>query len=295
MSYTTTDLIASIKRRASVPTNQNLFSNDDFLSLANEEMNINLIPQLLSIKEEYFVADYDVTVTSGTSSYSIPTRAIGLKLRDVQLISNGNVSSLPRLYEDDRASTSEQRTGFYLKGNNVVISPTPANSSDTLRLSHFRRPNELVTTAECAQISSIDINNNQVTVSTLPSTISTSTVIDFIRGSNGFECLGIDYTVSGVSGTTVTFTSLPTSLAVGDWIALAQETPIPQIPVELHSVLAQMVAVKCLEAMGDSKVEIAEQKLQLMKSAAFNLLSPRVDGENKKITNPYSILSSIRR
>lgn len=295
MSYTSDNLINSIKTKASIPTSQSLFSNQTFLDLINEEIQTNIIPDLLKIKEEYLATFKDVSLTSNVNSYQIPERAIGGMLRDVQLVDSNTIYSLPRLQLEDQFQTDEQRTGFYLRGNEIVISPTPTNSSDTLRIHHYQRPSKVVLTTECAQVTSIDTNTNQVTVSSLPSTINSNSIVDIVRNKSGFECLEIDKSISGISGTTISFSSLPSRLVIGDWICLAGESPIAQIPVELHPVLTQAVVVKCLEAMGDNKMKVAEEKLQMMKRNVFQMISPRVDGENKKIINNQSLLNHLRR
>lgn len=293
-TYTTTDLIASIKANASIPTSQNLFQAADFLRFANHEMQINLVPLVMSAREEYFVADYNHSVTANQSSYQIPTRAIGGKLRDVQFISGTDISSLPRLEPELISSTVNGREGFYLQANNVVLSPTPTVTDGTLRLKHFRRPGTLVATSACGQITDIDSGTNSVTISSTPSTFTTGVEVDFIRNKPGFDSLAIDQAISGVSGTTISFSSLPSDLAVGDWIALATESPIPQLPVELHPVLAQAVAVKCILAQG-KKAEAEQMRLKEMKEAALLLLTPRIDGEPRKITNQYGLLNHFRR
>ncbi len=284
MSFSTTFLISSIKRRASIPTSQNLFSNADFLALANEELQDNLVPLILSAKEEYFVFNYDYSIQSGLNAYAIPSQAIGGSLRDVQLIENTSVISLCRLFEEDRYDTADNGRGFFIQGNNINISPTPTSTSGTLRLVYYRRPNALVLSSACGQIESIDTGTNQIVVSSVPSAFTTGVEIDFIKDKAGFDSLAVDQSISGVSGTTISFASLPTGLAVGDWIALAGESPVPQIPQEAHSILAQMVTVKCLEAMNDAKaMQLAEQKLQMMKDNFLTVISPRITGENKKV------------
>lgn len=294
MSYTTDFLIASIKRKAATPTSQSLFSESDFLAMANEEMDINLVPEILSVREEYFSAEQDVTVVAGQTLYPLPDRAIGQKLRDVQLISGTSITSLPRLYEEDRESTTEQRSGFYLRNNSIILSPTPTNSSDVLRLVHYRRPNRLVPLSEVGRIISIDRLNNQIEVATIPTTFTTDTLVDFIKAKNGFDWLAIDQSIVGVSGSTVTFSSLPSDLVVGDFMCLAEESPVPQIPSDLHPLLAQMVAVKCLESMGDDKVKVASQILEQMRTGLFKLISPRVDGEPRVLVSRTSLLSFVR-
>jgi hypothetical protein len=295
MSYLSDTLINSIKIKASVPTSQSLFTNQSFLDLINEEIQTNIVPELMRIKEEYFSTKIDVQLLDGVNSYSIPERAIGGMLRDVQIVESGTVYSLPRLYQEDQIQTTEQRQGFYLEGNNIIVSPTPIHSNDILRISVYQRPSKVVLSTECAQITSIDTTLNQVIVTSLPSNITSNELIDLVRNKPGFECLEIDKTISGISGLTISFTSLPSKLAVGDWICLSGESPIAQIPVEVQPVLTQAVVVKCLESMGDSKMKIAEEKLQMMKQKVFGMISPRVDGENKKIINNHSLLNHIRR
>lgn len=293
MSYTTADLISAIKAIGSIPTNQNLFQTADFLRFANHELQINLVPMVMSTREEYFVADKDYDVTSDQASYAIPPRAIAQRLRDVQLIdSSDNVSSLAQLNPSEVSSLSNGDAGFYLKAGNVVISPTPSATVDTLRLVHFRRPNALVETSDCGQIT--DITGLQVTVDAAPSTFAIDVEIDFIKDNPGFECVEIDQPIASLAGNVLTFTTVPTDLAVGDWVALAGESPIPQIPAELHPILAQMVAIRCMAAQGKTTKD-AKETLDEMKHAALTILSPRVEGENKKIRNPNSLLNYFRR
>src|SRR5690606_8653031 len=98
------------------------------------------------------------------------------------------------------------------------------------------------------------------------------------------ECLGIDQTITGISGTTIEFSSLPDELAVGDYVCLAGESPVPQIPVEFHALLAQEVVVKVLEALGKSTKD-AKDDLKTLKENLPNLITPRVQGESRRVVN----------
>ena len=290
MSNTTTDAIASIKRRGSIPTAQNLFQTEDFLSFLNDELLLNLVPQILSTREDYFKADYDITIVPGQTAYTIPPRALGGKLADVSYVTISNIVSVPWLEQSELKSTTTGPFGFYIKGNKVVLSPPPTNA-DTLRLSIYQSPGELVSVDDCAQVASID-SATQVTVSSIPTSWTTGTIVDWVKAKPGFENLEIDSVVTGVSGTSITFTSVPEDLEIGDWLCPQYQSCIPQVPKELHNLLAQMVAVKCMEAMGKNTSQ-AEEKLQMMKQQAFELLSPRVDNENRKIMGS-GILNAVR-
>lgn len=294
--YTSDILVASIKRRGSIPTSQNFLKSADFYALINDELQSSLVPMLMAVREEYFVADFDYAIQANQASYRIPQRAIGGKLRDVLRVrSDGSAYPLPRLDEADVASNRSGYEGFYLMGNSVLINPIPTSTTDSLRMRHFRRPNTVVDVSAAAQIVAIDTVLKQITCSTVPSTFTTGVTCDFIKAQSGFECLQIDAPISSVAGALVTFASLPSDLAVGDWISLAGESPIPQIPQELHPLLAQMVTVKCLEALGDEEgLQAAQGKLKELKESVMHVVTPRVDGAMKKIKSRTSLVSGFR-
>jgi hypothetical protein len=293
--YTSDVLIASIKRLGSIPTTQNLIKQADFLALINEQLQSKLVPMLMKVREEYFGADFDYTIVAGQSTYRIPQRAIGGKLRDVQYVTSSYASSLPRIDESEITSSSSLR-GFAIAGNSVLLSPTPQSSTDKLRLKHYRRPNTVTDVSSAGQIQSINLSTNQVTCLTVPTTFATGVLCDMVKAQAGFECLQIDSAITNISGSTITFASLPTDIAVGDFITIATESPLPQIPQELHPVLAQMVVVKCLEALSDSEgLQNAKANLNESMKEVMDLIAPRVDGAQKKIKSNNSIVGSYRR
>jgi len=81
------------------------------------------------------------------------------------------------------------------------------------------------------------------------------------------------------------------NVVVGSYINLAEETFVPNIPTELHPILAQRVAVVCLEAMGDEQnKQSAERKLAKMEQDAGTFLDNRVEGAVQKIKSRNSPL-----
>jgi hypothetical protein len=76
-----------------------------------------------------------------------------------------------------------------------------------------------------------------------------------------------------------------------DIVSLAGETIIPQIPDELHPILAQRVACRCLEALGDREgLGAANAKLAEMISLAMPLINDRTEGNPQKVVNYNSPL-----
>lgn len=301
MSYLSTDLVTAIKRRAAVPTAQTTFSNTDFFALLDEEIRSKLVPLVTKNIEEYWVRTYDHNLTANQASYLIPTRAVAAGLRDVQIVNSANQESrvpLERLAPEDlytsftgNHNVAVQKNGFYLQNNSVVVYPTPTSTQNLLRLSYVCRPNQVVDTTACGLISAIDTLTNTITLTSLPSTFSTASPLDFVKANPHFECAAIDQTPTSVVGTALTFAStLPTDLAVGDYVCLAGQSCVVQVPVELQPLLVQYVVVRVLSAQADAAaLHDAIAELKKLEDNAMLLIAPRVAGKSKRVVNSRAI------
>ena len=226
MAYTTTDFLASVRARGSIPTttnSNNVNSTANLLILATEELHIKLFPLLLGVREEFYVTKTEYAITAGQAAYAIPYRAAGGSLRDIQIIQGSNIYSLSTI-DSDYITTTVQGTvqGFYLENNNVILYPTPGATTGILRLRYFRRPGRLAATTSCAQVTAINTGTNQVTVASIPTAWATGTAIDFIQAIAPSVTLDVDYAISTVASTVITFAALPAGLAVNDWLAPAE-------------------------------------------------------------------------
>lgn len=187
---TSDDIIASVKRRISFPVSQNTFTNDDILAFANEELLTSQVPSILQYHEEYYVYRVDVPLTSNQSRYSIPDRAIGMKLRDIKWSDQeGNFFDMTRIADSDKGffqrstGANQDINKFYMEGNDVVLTPQVVSGpTGTLNFFIFIRPNQLVNTARAAYI-----NNFNQTIS-LSSVVNGNTLyingISYIAGTN---------------------------------------------------------------------------------------------------------------
>jgi hypothetical protein len=260
-----------------------------------------MIPLILKNLEEYYVADYPYNITNGQAAYQIPTRAIAGKLRDVQVISSTDPDSiipLDRLdIADLFASTSStyrmliKKSGFYIKGNSIYMYPTPTYTQNIINLEYYIRPSQCVDPSVCALITAINTGTNQVTVSSVPSNITTSTLVDFVKVNSGFECTAIDQTISSIASNVLTMSgTLPANMSVGDYVCQAKQTCVVQVPQELLPLLSQYVVVRVLSAQGDMQaLQAATAELSKLEENAMMLISPRVDGKPKRVTNTRGI------
>lgn len=302
-SYLTTDtLIESVKRRAHIPESQVTFQDEDFLAFANEEMMIGLVPAIMKMHEEFYVFPVNVSLVASQSNYGIPDRAVGSKLRAAFFRdSSSNVQELARIDPSDLAfyqqnSSSFYPKAFYLENNDLILVPDVSPSpTGVLILKIFLRPNQLVAASRIATIESIDTSTGDIIVDSVPSVFTTAATYDFIEVNRGHKCKAIDTAVVTINSTlrTITFApaDLPSSLNVGDQIALAGETMIPQMPDDLHSILAQRVACRCLEAQKDLEgLQAANAKLQEMETNLGMLIDNRTEGQPKKVNNLRGVL-----
>lgn len=303
MSYTTSDLLEEIKTQGIIPENQNTLSDNDLLRLADKEVRRGVVPYIMQVREDYFVRFVDrPIVDTGTANakYPIPKRSIGFKLKDVTIVSNANTRSedersLPLFAPEDAPNRQYNSyggyQGFFFRGNSIIITPAPTGFGEAVRMYYFQRPNKLILPTASAQVTNIDLSTNEVTVASVPTTYVTGKKFDFTSAEEPFDNHSQDVELTDINGQVLTFTSIPEELQIGDYVSLAEEAPVVQIPVDFVPMLVQRVVVKALEALGDSEgFNAARSELAKMEQEIMNLISPRVEGEAKKIVNPFGPL-----
>lgn len=296
-SYTTDNLLVpQVKRLAHIPLAQTTFEATDICALADDECRVNLLEKILSVRESYYLAPKD-TAVNASGVYDIPYRAIAGRVHSVQMVIGTQVQPLARMEPHQMNSTMNPPQGsysFYFQGNSIVTLPIlPGGSA---RIWHYVRPSNLVAQALCAQVTAIA--GNDVTVAAVPDGYTTGVNIDFTQDQPPFGLLSYDVAITNLVGSTFTFGSglVPSRLAVGDWICLAGTTPVPQIPLEFHPLLAQSVSVKILESQGYlQKMEVAQKKLSKMEKEILSIINPRDEGDAKKITPNRGLIRPGRR
>lgn len=318
---TSDTLIESVKQRAMIPISQSTFTDKDLLDFANEELKMGMLPTIMTLHEEYLVYNEDVPLEDNVSKYPIPYRAIGAKLNDIVYKDQaGNLYEMTRLTPADRvwwqssAGFFNQFGRFFFENNNIVLVPGVQQANQgTLSLFYYMRPNELVETNRIATITALSTSGTDtiITLDQIPANIRSditntttqSNLIDFLQTKPGHKTYKFDYTLpSGSLNVSAKTLTIPTAdvpadeagvsfLTIGDYIATAGECMIPQIPTDLHVVLAQRVACRCLEALGDTAgLTNAKVKLDEMNAMLANLIDNRAESSPQKVVNQHSVL-----
>lgn len=300
MTYTSDDIVKSIKRGITEPNFQSLMTDEDLLQLVDEESLSYIVPILMSLRFEFLITVEQKSIVNSQDEYDIPYRALGRVLRDVYFVMNDSRSRLFYVQPEDihiyaNNGTSGIPKGFCFRGDKVKIVPTSSDTGAFLEFSYHTRPSKLCLTSAAGKITAI--NGLAVTLDKLPSGVTLiGDLCDIIQGKQGCSLLAYDQAVTNVSGTTLTFASLPTGLVKGDWIAAPERSPVLQIPEEGMQVLAQSTQCRVLEAIGDTEgYQISKSRLEEKVRHFKDLLTPRVEGAVNKVTNTAGLLRTARR
>ena len=305
------ELIKSIKKRAAIPQAQKTYQDEDILRFANEEMDHVLLPLIIRVKEEFYVKTDTITLATGQTRVKIPYRAIGSKIRNlwIESASGGTRRAMTRiqpedLTEFDMGVSNGSKAVFYLEGDNIVlISATGISTGDSLKVSYYLRPNDIVVENRVPQITRIvqNISTADIYLTSLPTHFEIGMEIDFIENVGNCQTIAYDIpvldvndNVSGEVRLTINLSDLPSGLIANDHVALSGETKVPQIPSDLHAVLAQAVACRILEAQSDPNLDRAEKTLAKMMDAANALVDTRTEGTPQKILQSGGFLKRKR-
>lgn len=280
--YTTVGLLRNLKRRGFIPAGSGL-TTSELLEVASEQLR-NYIPAFLKgIREEFIISELSFTIPA-TGIVPVPVRAVGAALRSVEWVrSDGTRKPLNRI-EPERAGgyplTSSEPFGYRFLANNLIMVPY---APGTLILSYQQRPGQLVLPTSCGLatgVSGSDINATGL----FPDTMVAGTLVDLVSATPNFDLIGADLEIASVSLGTVTLVDpVPAAFAVGDYVCLATETPIPQLPLEVQDLLAQASALAIAHATGSTRTATIEAELKTLREQVTMILTPRSDGSARPV------------
>ena len=314
-------LVESVRNRAMIPNDTSVYTDQNILDIANEEIDVQLLDKLLALHEEHLTTHIDVP-RNDEGNYDIPYRAVGNKIRDVVLISGGtqyemtqiSIGELPD-YTYDSNATSNGFDKFYVESNQVKF-VHKTRSYDTVRIYFYIRPNVLTKTSEAAVISQINspnlVNDTiRFEFSSMPAKFSSIEFFDIVgvRTPNKIKIWDISPSLLRDNEGKVTGFDINTAelyivfkysdikdvmsdIKVGDYVCKSEESPVPNIPTEMHPLLAQLAAVHILEALGDSEgLANAQRRLDKMTKSVMQLVDDRVELAPKKIRPRHGVIN----
>lgn len=302
MIYTTTQLVAAVKRNASLPSSQLRLPDTDIIALLNEELQLTITTELINLKQSYMIHYVDIPLVASQNEYDMPQKAIGWAMWDIGYINTDeNYMSLPQIdiQQIDRfniVETSTHPTAVYLKNDKIVCIPTISSSaSGSLRVYYHRKQNELVSVSSAGKITTVSTTDTDYvcTVDTIP---SYTDGIDVISGTSPFGVIAEDQTVT-VAGFVITipiddFTRPP---VINDYVCPVGRSVIANIPEDWHPILAMSAALRGVEVTGNVKgLQILQGRFALMIKSLRDIGKSRIAGAPKKIIGKHHILNRMR-
>lgn len=312
MFFFTEDLVSAIKRSGFIPTGQTTFGDpDDFIALANEELQTRLVPHIIKIRQEFFTKHTTVPLLNQINHYPVPERAIGNSLRDVFFLPNASDSVnkiLVKKIDEHDQQIYQGNTGnvisFYMEGDEVIVIPTPVNPSGVLMFYYFRKPSKIVSTSSCAKITGISSAPGLTTLTVdtdLTASLPAGSLVDFVQVKSPFLSRYIDVAIQSITATTIVVNTTDISNEAGtldtklnDYICPAQQTNIPQIPDVFHPILSEMVVARCMKSLGNMPA-LQELKMELVEKLrdAWSLIENRIEGQVDVAYDQNSLLNMV--
>lgn len=324
-AYTTASVIQLAGIIGGVPAIQELYKASEQCLLMDAIMRNRVVPMIMKYRKHHFLTTYDQTTTT-SRSYVIHPEAMDLGLYNVTLV-NAAGEEYPLLPVDldqevakrsrpyDSAAISGAPWGYYVRGDLLYLWPS-VTAGLTLREHYYRRPNRfcrsaaytytdpsLNEAAEAVQVVSVNTLTGAITCTTssVPSTITTSTPVDVIKGTPGFGIKIFALTPTAVTTSVVTLGGAAqialvaaAGIEAGDWLCLAGDSPVIQLPVEVHGILAQELACKLLEGIEDMEglAAASKERDELVKLYTMNY-PLRVEQAPKETTSYAKLSDSV--
>ncbi len=229
MRYLTTNkLIELIALKAALPLTQVTFTEDNFLSFINEQMDMHIIPHIKSFHEDYLIVTELIPTEPGVYRYAIPNRAVGNALRDVCYTEdNRGFSELTRIHTEDVSDFSHYGylPKFYVEAGEIVLH-VDSVPTGFLRMAYYARPNEIVSENNAAVVTSISKNKGLVFVDKAPEVFNTNQIYDITSSKQPHKLIALNMTIEGMpseDNLVMTFgtaksLSLTLSNTIGDYV-----------------------------------------------------------------------------
>lgn len=290
--FDTTALLEDIRERGRLPANDLDYTDALLLKAATRELRDGVAPLLVQTRAEHLVYPYSVPGVAGTATYRMPTRAAGGALRDVVWV-DASGTALPGLRQISSDTDEATRPGdgtpsaYFTRNYTVVLVPTP-NMAGTVRMPYYARPNRLVAPADCSVIDTVTVDgsNYVLEVTAEPPAPMQAAGVEFelVRATPGFETLvagGVSF--DGTITFNVSVSSLELAPEPGDYVCVKGTSPVPQVPVELHGLLAARTARRVVGAVGDDALwQTLDREVNSLEDSARAILSPRVAGDTQQ-------------
>lgn len=300
-SQTVDDLIQNVVSSTRLPIAQITFTPQVITGFLQDEQQTTVESLVRSVREDYWVTNYDQVILANTYEYDMPSRAVAGGLRKFVFVDpSGYEIDCPHLDEDQVSTPSYfafrpswQGQGAFIRNDKIVLWPqTFSNVYYKLRQRYERRPNSLTSATNCAQVTAVNVASNQASFAGSPP-FTAGQSLDIISSRGQFTSDIDDAIISGIVGGVVTFdpsTPISSKVKIGDWACPSGLTCIPQLPAEGYPLLLARGCLRIASAMQNTNLfNVASKMAEDAAAKLMTMLTPRVSGSPKKFVNKNTL------
>lgn len=308
-TWTSTELLADTRAQARLADDDPDATDALLLAEANRQLDQIFVPLVRKARSEFYQQYRDVWMVAGQRRYPIPARATTGSVRGVYIRDQtGRERPLNEItYEEmrARAGTSGNPTHYAIADDCVYLYPTPVTSgsaitSDYLRITYEYRPSTLVLTTAARAITAyststlVGVPVYHITAET--GVFADGSYVDVVRSTPPFSIPILDGIVeSETAGVYVVSCGLGEDALLNydindDWLCNAGESPIPQLPAELHPWLALATAASFLAPIDQALAASMNARLAVGLEDARQLLAKRKQGTQMKMRPKSSLM-----
>jgi hypothetical protein len=287
------------------------------------EVNSNTTP----IPIHYYVQNNQIVITPAVTQNATGNLIFTYYMRPNSLVTDDQAAICEKFSKDITVSNSSLTSGDYLKlgdytliaGTDFLIGATDSATASNLSAAisglnpiqfqsslnnsiitvfYFDRNEKLITDSNGLSIQST-ITMHIPDGSAVPGSIVPGSMVDILQADGGHSTLNFDVVLqsSDISNTSLTFkeSDLPADFVVGDYVCAQYQCIIPQVPTDLHNLLAERTCARVLESLGDKDgLQAANLKINELEQRQATIIDSRVEGSPLKVLNRSGLLRSSR-
>jgi len=295
------DIVTNIIASTRLPISQVTFSPQNIIAFMQDEQQTTITALIKSVREDYWLTNYDQQIVTGVYSYKMPPRCAAGSIRDFVFVdTSGNEIQVAHLSPDQLKNPNYfayrpawQGQGIFLQNDTLNLWPTTFNNSSyLLRQKYDRRPNALTSYSNCMQITATNPGSNTITFAGSPP-FSIGEYVDVIGVTGQFTSQGDSLLIDNVVGAVITLdssTPVTTSMTVGSWVCPAGLTCVPQMPAEAYPLLLARGMLRIAAALQNSNLfNVASKMCEDAAAKVTTMVTPRVASSPQKFVNKNNI------
>lgn len=272
----TTEMLAQLRLNCLIEDNSPDYGSAVLLSELSDALTTKFQDTIVGFRNGTWQQRYFQPVTSGLPLYRLANQVTVLGKVEIGMGSSADYDiitfqRLPKvdeghsdLFESSYTGLGQPRS-YALRGNDLVLLPTPDSSGYVLRITYYRRPPKLygsqnnVSGTDRGRVTAINAAAKTITVNTMPfdqsltspAAISGTAQIDVIK-PNGWYDHSLSNVTASISGNVLTVTSLqPTrDVQVGDYVRVYGQSDWPMLPEDFHRCVVDVATTKILIQRG---------------------------------------------